>query len=430
MIMMGLKFAGDVPFREVYIHGLIRDQDGQKMSKSKGNVMDPLDLIDGSNLESLIEKRTTGLMQPHLKPKIEKATRKHYPDGIPEFGTDALRFTFAALASTGRDIRFDLKRVEGYRNFCNKLWNAARYVLMNVEGQRSATDNPTELSLPDRWIRSRLGKTIEAFESHLNNYRLDLAAKALYEFTWNEYCDWYLELSKPVLQGGVGAAEQAATRATLVRVLENLLRCLHPLIPFITEEIWQRVAPVAGIEACKTSIMIQPFPNAADFAADDAAERELLWIQKFILGIRQIRGEMDIAPNKHLSVQLQDPAADDLRLLKVHKHYLINLARLENITVIAAGTEPPPAATALLGAMKILVPMAGLIDVEAERKRLGKNRERVILALGKSRNKLANQNFRSKAPDDVITKEQAKVAAMEQEIVQLDEQLARLAQLT
>jgi len=430
MIMMGLKFAGDVPFREVYIHGLIRDQDGQKMSKSKGNVMDPLDLIDGSTLESLIEKRTTGLMQPHLKPKIEKATRKHYPDGIPEFGTDALRFTFAALASTGRDIRFDLKRVEGYRNFCNKLWNAARYVLMNVEGQRSATDNPTELSLPDRWIRSRLGKTIEAFESHLNNYRLDLAAKALYEFTWNEYCDWYLELSKPVLQGGVGAAEQAATRATLVRVLENLLRCLHPLIPFITEEIWQRVAPVAGIEAGKTSIMVQPFPNAADFAADDAAERELLWIQKFILGIRQIRGEMDIAPNKHLPVQLQDPAADDLRLLKVHEHYLINLARLENITVIAAGTEPPPAATALLGAMKILVPMAGLIDVEAERKRLGKNRERVILALGKSRNKLANQNFRSKAPDDVIAKEQAKVAAMEQEIVQLDEQLARLAQLT
>jgi valyl-tRNA synthetase len=429
MIMMGLKFAGDVPFREVYVHGLIRDEKGQKMSKSKGNVMDPLDLIDGTDLQSLIEKRTTGLMQPHLKPTIEKATRKHYPDGISEFGTDALRFTFAALASTGRDIHFDLKRVEGYRNFCNKLWNAARYVLMNVEGQPLATDHPAEMSLPDRWICSRLGKTIVTLESHLNSYRLDLAAKALYEFTWNEYCDWYLELSKPILQGSLSAEQQAATRATLVRVFENLLRCLHPVIPFITEEIWQRVAPATGIEVDETSIMIQPFPNAADFPADDDAERELHWLQKFILGIRQIRGEMDIAPNKHLSVQLQGPSDEDLQLLKVHEHYLINLARLESITVIPTGTEPPPSATALLGTMKILVPMAGLIDVEAERQRLEKNLERVTVALGRSRKNLANKNFCANAPDDVIARERAKVATMEQEIMQFDEQLARLALL-
>jgi valyl-tRNA synthetase len=429
MIMMGLKFAGDVPFREVYIHGLIRDQDGQKMSKSKGNVLDPLDLIDGTDLESLIDKRTSGLMQPHLKPRIEKATRKHFPQGIPEFGTDALRFTFAALATTGRDIRFDLGRIEGYRNFCNKIWNASRYVLMNVADAGGAAFDPAAMSLPDRWIRSRFGRTVAAVEDHLAGYRMDLVAKALYEFTWNEYCDWYLELSKPILQGAAADAEKAATRTTLTGVLEALLRALHPLIPFITEEIWQRVAPLTGPVGADASIMLQPFPSAGDYPVDADAERELDWIRQFVLGVRQIRGEMDIAPGKPLRVLLQDAADTDRQLLDRHARYLTQLARLDMIEVLAADATAPPAATALLGTMKILVPMAGLIDVDAERQRLGKNRERAATGLAKVRGKLANEKFRANAPAQVVAREEAKAEALEQEIRQIEEQLARLDQL-
>ncbi|MDH3510145.1 MAG: valine--tRNA ligase [Gammaproteobacteria bacterium] len=430
MIMMGLKFIGDVPFREVYIHGLIRDEKGQKMSKSKGNILDPLDLIDGTDLESLVAKRTSGLMQPHLAPKIEKATRKHFRDGIPEFGTDALRFTFAALASTGRDITFDLKRVEGYRNFCNKLWNASRYVLMNVGNEGPVENFPDTLGLTDRWIRSRLGKTINSVKDHLGHYRLDLATKELYEFTWNEYCDWYLELAKPILQNSDMAAEQAATRATLAVVLENLLRCLHPVIPFITEEIWQRVAPVAGIDSDAATIMLQPYPDAAEFPADEDAERELNWIRSVILGVRQIRGEMDISPAKRLTVLLQNPSDDDRILLKSHQHYLTELGQLDSIQIIEADTEPPPSATALCGVMKILVPMAGLIDVEAERQRLEKNRARVLSGLGRAQGKLDNKKFLANAPDDVVAKEQAKLESMQREISQFDEQLSRLDELS
>jgi valyl-tRNA synthetase len=430
MIMMGLKFIGDVPFREVYIHGLIRDEKGQKMSKSKGNILDPLDLIDGTDLESLVAKRTSGLMQPHLAPKIEKATRKHFRDGIPEFGTDALRFTFAALASTGRDITFDLKRVEGYRNFCNKLWNASRYVLMNVGNEGPVENLPDTLGLTDRWIRSRLGKAINSVKDHLGHYRLDLATKELYEFTWNEYCDWYLELAKPILQNSDMAAEQAATRATLALVLENLLRCLHPVIPFITEEIWQRVAPVAGIDSDAATIMLQPYPDAAEFPADEDAERELNWIQSVILGVRQIRGEMDISPAKRLTVLLQNPSDDDRILLKSHQRYLTELGQLDSIQIIEAGTEPPPSATALCGVMKILVPMAGLIDVDAERQRLEKNRARVLSGLGRAQGKLANKKFLANAPDDVVAKEQAKLESMQREISQFDEQLSRLDELS
>ncbi|MDH3977799.1 MAG: valine--tRNA ligase [Gammaproteobacteria bacterium] len=429
MIMMGMKFMGDVPFHEIYIHGLIRDQEGQKMSKSKGNVLDPLDLIDGTDLESLVAKRTTGLMQDHLKPKIEKATRKQFPDGIPEFGTDALRFTFAALASNGRDIRFDLNRIEGYRNFCNKLWNASRYVLMNVEDASFDCESTDNLNLPDRWIRSRLGHTIAEVTRHLSAYRLDLATKALYEFTWNEYCDWYLELSKPILQGQNNATEQAATRATLTTVLETLLRCMHPLIPFITEEIWQRVAPLTGTSTESASIMLQPYPDSATFSIDAEAESELAWIQKFVLGIRQIRGEMDIAPGKPLSVFLQEANTEDQRLLETHKLYLLELARLESIEMLSADKEAPPSATALLGSMKILVPMAGLIDVEAERARLNKNRERVSGGLKRVAGKLSNDKFRANAPADVIAKEEQKFAAMQQELSQIDAQIERLAAL-
>ena len=428
MIMMGLKFTGEVPFAEVYIHGLIRDQDGQKMSKSKGNVLDPLDLIDGIDLEALIKKRTTGLMQPQLKPKIEKATRKHFPDGIPEFGTDALRFTFAALASTGRDIRFDMGRIDGYRNFCNKIWNAARYVLMNTEGVATTHVREDE-SLPDRWIRSRLGKTIAEVREHIEHYRLDLAAKALYEFTWNEYCDWYLELTKPLLQDAdTPAGTRIATQRTLIEVLETLLRALHPIIPFITEEIWQRVAKIAGIEG--DTIMLQPYPVETDCVADAAAEKQLEWIKGFILGIRQIRGEMNISPGKPLNVLLQDLSTNDADNLKQHLLYIKKLARLGDIQTLTGDDEPPASATALLGSMKILVPMAGLIDVAAERNRLQKQLDRAKGDLQKIDAKLANEKFIARAPETVVARERARQEELQQEISQLNEQTEKLAELT
>jgi valyl-tRNA synthetase len=430
MIMMGLKFAGDVPFREVYITGLIRDEHGDKMSKSKGNILDPLDLIDGVDLETLVAKRTTGLMQPHLKPQIEKATRKQFPGGIPEFGTDALRFTFAALASTGRDIRFDLNRIEGYRNFCNKLWNATRFVLMNVEGRpiSPTTGDGTPPALADRWIRSRFGHAIATAQAQLLAYRFDLAARALYEFTWNEYCDWYLELTKPILQeGGAPVALQAATRRTLIDVLEALLRGLHPLMPFITEELWQKVAPIAG--ATGPTVMLRPYPAAADFAADGAAETDIVWLQGFVLGIRQIRGEMDIAPSKPLPVVLQDAGADDRRRLEAHRLYLQQLARLQDITVLAPAQEPPVCATALLGSMKILVPVADLIDVAAERERLGKALARSQADHARVSAKLANRQFVDNAPPAVVDKERERLRVTEQEIAQLTAQLARLARV-
>jgi valyl-tRNA synthetase len=427
MIMMGMKFAGDVPFAEVYIHGLIRDQDGQKMSKSKGNVLDPLDVIDGVDLETLVSKRTSGLMQPQLKPKIEKSTRKQFPDGIPEFGADALRFTFAALASNGRDIRFDLGRIEGYRNFCNKIWNAARYVLMNT-GAVTEQAAYANYSLPDRWIRSRLGKTISEVADHINHYRLDLAARALYEFTWNEYCDWYLELTKPLLQDeDTPAAIRAATQRTLIDVLEALLRALHPMIPFITEEIWQRAAPVAGVTGA--TIMQQPYPTAAAFVPDDEAERELEWIMGFVLGIRQIRGEMDISPGKPLTVIIQDPSEADSALLDKHLLYIKQLARISDLQRAENGVEPPASATALLDGMKILVPMAGLIDVAAERDRLQKRRDKTVADEQKITAKLANEKFVTRAPEDVVAKERGRQEALLRDISQLDVQLAKLAEL-
>ncbi len=289
MIMMGLEFMGDVPFREVYIHGLVRDAHGQKMSKSKGNVLDPIDLIDGIDLERLVEKRTTGLMQPQMAKKIEQATRKEFPQGIPAFGTDALRFTFAALASTGRDIKFDLKRIEGYRNFCNKIWNAARYVFMNTEGQDTGLgDEPIALSLPDRWIRSRLQAVIQEVRGQIEGYRFDLAAQALYDFIWHDYCDWYLELSKPVFNDpAAGEAAHRGTRQTLVRVLDAWLRLLHPFMPFITEEIWQRVRPLTA--SAGETIMLAPYPEPDEAQLDPAAEGEIDWLQQFILGLRRIR---------------------------------------------------------------------------------------------------------------------------------------------
>ncbi len=430
MIMFGLKFAGDVPFREVYITGLIRDENGDKMSKSKGNIIDPLDLIDGIDLAGLVAKRTTGLMQPQLKPQIEKATRKQFPNGIADFGTDALRFTFAALASTGRDIRFDMNRIEGYRNFCNKIWNAARFVLMNVTDHEIARGSAgmDTLSLPDRWILSRFSRTVEAVAAHFADYRFDLAARALYEFIWNEYCDWYLELVKPLLmEGGAPAAEQAQTRRTLITVLESMLRAIHPLMPFISEEIWQRVAPLAG--ACGDTIMLQIWPDPSLFPVDEAAETELQWIQGFVLGVRQIRGEMDIPPGKRLTVLLQDATTADRHLLDVHARYLRDLARLTEIRLLPTGETPPACATALLGNLKILVPMAGLIDVAAERSRLEKNRQKLSADLARIDSKLATESFVNNAPAAVVGKERERQAALHRDLAKLDEQLTQLAAL-
>ncbi|MBW7931479.1 MAG: class I tRNA ligase family protein, partial [Gammaproteobacteria bacterium] len=425
MIMMGLKFAGEVPFREVYITGLIRDERGEKMSKSKGNILDPLDLIDGVDLETLVAKRTSGLMQPHLRPQIEKATRRQFPDGIPEFGTDALRFTFAALASTGRDIRFDLNRIEGYRNFCNKLWNATRYVLMNVEGQPPAATDAQVLSLADRWIRSRLGRTLATVHEQLALYRFDLVARALYEFTWNEYCDWYLELSKPVLhEDAQDAAARDATRRTLVEVLEVLLRALHPLMPFITDELWRKVAPSAGHDG--ETVMLEPYPAADAFPADAEAEAEIAWVQGFVLGIRQIRGEMNIAPGKPLPVLLEDADGQDRARVGSQWQWLAQLARLESVRMLESGEEAPACATALLGGMRILVPMAGLIDVDAERERLGKALARAQAERRRIEGKLANRQFVDHAPAAVVDKERERLRATTQEIGQLGEQLARL----
>ncbi|MGB5210945.1 MAG: valine--tRNA ligase [Gammaproteobacteria bacterium] len=422
MIMMGQKFMGDVPFREVYIHGLIRDQDGNKMSKSKGNVLDPLDLIEGIELEPLVEKRTSSMMQPHLRKRVEKATRKQFPDGIPAFGTDALRFTFAALATNGRDIRFDLGRVEGYRNFCNKIWNAARFVLMNTDGEDCGPDGDMTLSLADRWIRSRLARTAAEVEEAFGNYRLDLAARALYEFTWNEFCDWYLELSKPILQSDDStAAERRATRRTLVEVLEGLLRLLHPIMPFITEEIWQRVAPLAGVSG--VTIMRQPYPISDKQAINETAELELDWIKGFVLGIRQIRGEMNISPGRELPVLLQDASETDRHLAGLHGRFLLRMVRIAEIRPLADGETAPPAAAVLLGNMRILVPMEGVIDVDAELDRLQRQRDKLVADLGKAEKKLSNQNFVNNAPADVVEKERQRLQEFGSAIGKIDEQL-------
>jgi len=425
MIMMGIKFMDDVPFREVYIHGLIRDQDGQKMSKSKGNVLDPLDLIDGVGLEDLLQKRTTGLMQEHLKPKIDKATRSQFPDGIDAFGCDALRFTFAALATTGRDIRFDLGRIEGYKNFCNKIWNAARYVLMNTEDM---SNGEAQFSAADRWIRSRFDETTTAVHENLATYRLDLAAKAIYEFTWHEFCDWYLELSKPVLQSDDVSDElKRGTQQTLIHVLESLLRLIHPFMPFISEEIWLQVGPRAGVDG--ETIMLQPFPQATA-AGDVDAVADIEWVKEFILGIRQIRGEMDISPGKTLPVLLQNASAQDQQRASDHANLIQRVGRVESVKVLVEGEEPPASATALLGDMRMLVPMKGVIDVDAERARLEKQKQKAEADLAKTQAKLGNDKFVNNAPADVVIQERQRAVDFEKTIAQLDEQLEKLAELT
>ena len=428
MIMMGLKFMGDVPFREVYVTGLVRDAEGQKMSKSKGNVLDPLDLADGIALDELLKKRTTGLMNPKDAPRIEQTTRKQFFDGIQAYGTDALRFTLASLATQGRDIKFDLGRIEGYRNFCNKLWNAARYVLMNTEGRDLDTHAPVKLTLAEHWIRARLQQVTQEIETAFAEYRFDLAAQAIYGFIWDEYCSWYLELSKVVLTDNNADPDTLrGTRRTLVDVLETSLRLLHPIMPFITEAIWQKVAPLAGVRGDSIMLQSYPRPNAQDIAP--AAVREMQWVTAVITGVRNIRGEMDIAPGKPLAVLFQNGGAQDREYLDRNRHYLTGLARLSAIEWLEANAAAPQAATALVGTMKVLIPLAGLIDKDAELKRLERDIEKIAKDLQKEQGQLANANFVDRAPAAVVAEKRQRVRDFEQKLASLKAQQEKVAAL-
>jgi valyl-tRNA synthetase len=437
MIMMTLKFTGQVPFKQVYVHGLVRDAEGQKMSKSKGNVLDPLDLIDGIDLDTLVDKRTRGLMQPQKEKQIAKRTRKEFPDGINAYGTDALRFTFLSLASTGRDIKWDMGRIEGYRNFCNKIWNAARYVLMNTENQDCGLDadsGEVTLSLADRWIVSALQRAETEVTEALDQFRFDVASHAAYEFIWNEYCDWYLELSKPVLYGDeYSEAEKRGTRRTLVRVLEAILRLAHPFMPFITEEIWQKVAPLAGktpaAEGADATIMRQPFPVSDGARLDPQAESDIEWIKAVITVIRNIRGEMRIPPGKALDVYLHNGKDIDRERLAANHNFMCRLAKLERITWLNAEDSAPASATGLVGDMEILVPMAGLIDKDAEIERLGKEIEKLRKEVARGESKLRNPNFVDKAPDEVVAKEREKLDDHRSQQARLEEQMEKIKYL-
>jgi valyl-tRNA synthetase len=433
MIMLTMHFMKDengkpqVPFKTVYMTGLIRDDEGQKMSKSKGNVIDPLDMVDGISLEDLLEKRTGNMMQPQLAEKIRKRTEKQFPNGIEPHGTDALRFTLAALASTGRDINWDMKRLEGYRNFCNKLWNASRFVLMNAEGQDCGFNGGEKvLSLADRWILAEFNRTVKAYREALDTYRFDLAANILYEFTWNQFCDWYLELTKPVVSNG-SEAEQRGTRHTLITVLEALLRLAHPVIPFITETIWQRVKTLTGETA--DTIMLQPFPEY-DAALEDAqALNDLEWIKQAITAVRNIRAEMNIAPSKQLEVLLRNCSADAQRRVQENQSFIERLARLESIALLPAGDKGPVSVTKLVDGAELLIPMAGFIDKDAEIARLSKEMGKLDAEIASIEGKLANEGFVARAPEAVVAKERERLAACKEGKVKLQEQQATIAAL-
>ncbi|MEM7357771.1 MAG: valine--tRNA ligase [Pseudomonadota bacterium] len=426
MIMFGLKFTDQVPFHEVYIHGLVRDQEGQKMSKSKGNVLDPLDLIDGIDLDTLVAKRTSGLMQPKMAAKIEKSTRKQFPNGIESYGTDALRFTFASQATLGRDIRFDLARIEGYRNFCNKLWNASRYVLMNTEGQDCGQQNDVvELSLADRWILSRLQEVEAELVEQIDSYRFDQMAQSLYSFVWDEYCSWYVELTKIVLNDeSSSAAQLRGTRRTLVRVLETLLRLLHPIMPFITEEIWQQVKGLANVTG--ETVMHCAYPVADSTAVDSQAITQMQLVQGVITGVRNIRGEMNINPSKHLPVLIQGANSDELAVLRDNQAYLNQFGRFESLEFIDTVEQAPESATALVRDMRVLIPLGSFIDAEAEIQRLNKELEKTEKDIAGVTGRLSNSAFVEKAPEAVIGKAKQQLADAETAKSLLVEQIERM----
>jgi valyl-tRNA synthetase len=398
------------------------------MSKSRGNILDPLDLIDGCTLETLLAKRTDGLMQEHLRDKIERTTRKEFPNGIPAFGTDAVRFTFASLATTGRDARFDLGRAEGYHRFCNKLWNAAAYVFRELEAGAADRTARAELGVADRWIRSRLKRTIDDVHANFAAYRLDLIAQTLHEFVWHELCDWYLELTKAVLTDpDASPAGRAAALSTLAETLGASLELLHPLVPFVTEELWLELCKLTG--RASETIMLERFPESSSFSEDLDAEAELEWIKAFVVGVRQIRGDSNLSRATPLGVKLADASALDRQRVERHGAYLKKLAGLGSIDLVADGAAVRGAAAALLGAMRILVPLAGLIDVAGERDRLGKQLAKTRDDLAKSRRKLENPSFVANAPADVVAKENGRIDELSQRAARLEHEISRLAEL-
>ena len=421
MIMMTLHFKREVPFKTVYVHGLVRDAEGQKMSKSKGNVLDPIDLIDGIDLESLVSKRTAGMMQPQKAKAIEKATRKHFPDGIPSYGTDALRYTFYSLASTGRDIRFDLGRIEGYRNFCNKIWNASRYVMTQCE--TADLNGVRELGDAERWIQGRLHQTLQHLENSMANYRFDHASQSLYEFFWNDYCDWYLEFSKPVLwDDNASEARKRGTYHTLVSVLEAALRMLHPFMPFITEEIWQRAAPLLGEH--KTSIMLASYPQITDFeAAAPAVNESIECVQALIGATRTLRSDMNLSPGQALPAVLFSDQPSTVQAVRANESLLLKLAKLDSISWAESKSDIPASASLIAGDIELCIPLAGLIDVEQEVARIGKRIEQLTKEIARIDGKLGNPNFADKAPADVVAKEKEKLSAYQTELGKMQEQI-------
>ena len=392
------------------------------MSKSKGNVLDPIALIDGINLEDLLEKRTQGMMQPKLAEKIKNQTKKEFPNGIPSFGTDAIRFTFTALASFGRDIKFDLKRVEGYRNFCNKLWNASRFVIMNLQSKK-INDN-AEFSNQDKWILSRLQHVKIQVQKHLSDYRLDLMSQTLYEFVWHDYCDWYLELSKPLLENN---QTKDGCELTLIKVLNETLVLLHPIIPFITEEIFEQAQKIQSKSHDK--LISQPFPESQDELFDDNAEAEINWLKEFILGIRKIRGEMNISPGKPLPCFIKNFSTQDKDYIDSNTSTLLTIAKLDSIEILSVEDEEDESAIALVGEMKILIPLAGLIDKGAEQERLNKEIEKLLRLKSQFSAKLGNEKFINGAPEAIINNEKEKLASTESTLKDLEQQLEKISNL-
>lgn len=410
MIMMGLKFTGKIPFKEVFITGLIRDSEGHKMSKSKGNVLDPLDIVDGIDLDSLIAKRTSNLMLNSVRDRITKATRKEFPEGISAYGTDALRFTYCSLASTGRNVRFDLGRVEGYRNFCNKLWNAARYVLLNTdEEQIDFGDGAFQYSPADQWILSRLQNTVNKVHHYFETYRFDLLANTLYEFVWHEYCDWYLELSKPILQDDQAlSAMKRGTRRTLIHVLDQILKLLHPLMPFITEEIWQKTTKFTSENG--VSIMLSTYPKVNEEFINPAIEEELDWLKSAIQSLRTIRSEMSISPAKLIPLYIRNITPELKDRIAKYEKILKTLGKIDNISYLAPDEKVPVSATAVLGEIELLIPMADLIDKESELSRLNKELAKLNKDIDLAQSKLNNPKFTDKAPEEIIAKEKEKLS--------------------
>ncbi|WP_010201668.1 valine--tRNA ligase [Psychrobacter sp. PAMC 21119] len=441
MIMMTMHFVKNedgtpqVPFKTVYVHGLVRDGNGQKMSKSKGNVLDPIDLIDGIDLEALVEKRTSNMMNPKDAAKIEKQTRKEFPEGIPAFGTDALRFTFTSLASTGRDINFDLKRVEGYRNFCNKIWNASRFVLMNCvdsEGNAKPIDqaaNPDVWELPEKWIMSRLNSTVADIHQHFAQYRLDMVSQDIYEFIWNEYCDWYVELAKASLNDdSVSDERKAQIRYVLLHVLETALRFSHPIMPYLTEQIWQTVAPLLGRKNTD-SIVVAEYPQTDDSQISEQTEADMAWLQELIASVRNIRGEMKLGNAVRLPVLLQNISSDeDARLSRI-KNQFKALAKVESLEIVKEGDEVPLSSSSMVGQLRVLVPMKGLIDPTAELARLGKSYDKLKGQAEGIARKLGNEGFVSKAPAEVVEAEKAKLAELEGQLTAMTAQMEQLKAL-